>query len=87
MSRQVTDGTRKRSLTVATSRSWRGLGGSAAPGLPGQAQAYSKSNRMSIGVKKVSPGSEPEETLDSAFSALQHPGFFFSLRDGFCKDL
>jgi len=44
----VTDGTQIRFLTVATSRSWRGLEGSAAPGLPGQAQAYSKKGGLSI---------------------------------------
>jgi len=33
---QVTDGTQRHSLTVAVSRPWRGLKGSAAPGLPGR---------------------------------------------------
>lgn len=36
ISGQVTGGTQRHSLTVAVSRPWRGLKGSAAPGLPGQ---------------------------------------------------
>jgi len=42
ISEQVTGGTQRFSLTVAVFRPWRGLAGSAAPGLPGRWQGYSK---------------------------------------------
>jgi len=37
---QVTGGTQRHFRTVAVSRPWRDLKGSAAPGLPGRAEGY-----------------------------------------------
>jgi len=48
MSEQVTGGTQRHSLTVAVFRPWRGLAGSAAPGLPGRGQGYPMWGGMSI---------------------------------------
>src|ERR1051325_415349 len=45
ISEQVTGGTQRHFLTVAVSRPWRGLEGSAAPGLPGR----DKDNRSERG--------------------------------------
>ncbi len=47
MSGQEIGGTQRHFLTVAIFRSWRGLGGSAAPGLPGREKAYTRKEEMS----------------------------------------
>src|SRR5574339_328243 len=45
---QVTDGTQRHSRTVAVSRPWRDLEGSAAPGLPGRNKDNRSTGRCQI---------------------------------------
>ncbi len=52
ISEQGIGGTQNHFLTVAIFRSWRGLGGSAAPGLPGRVEAYTRRGGMSIRLGK-----------------------------------
>jgi len=47
MSGQAAGGTRKRFLTAAVFRPWRGSKGFAAPGLPGRAEGYPNKNQVS----------------------------------------